>query len=92
MQERCEQLRLLLGRPVRLEEAEVALDDGVAVVRAVAAELAAPREAVRADLGSLAAGGLAVLRGCSRPFKCRFILRTYVVIIFYTTGAKFELV
>ena len=77
MQQRRQQLRLLLGRPVRLEEAEVALDDGVAVVRAVAAELAAPRKAVGANLGSLAAGGLAVLRRCSKPFKCRFQLRSH---------------
>ena len=90
VQERREQLRLLLGRPVRLEEAEVALDDGVAVVRAVAAELAAPREAVGADLGRLAAGGLAILRGGSKPFKCRFLLHAYEVIIVDTTGAKFE--
>ena len=85
VQERREQLRLLLGRPVRLEEAEVALDDGVAVVRAVAAELAAPREAVGADLGRLAAGGLAILRGGSKPFKCRFLLQAYEVIALLST-------
>lgn len=60
MQQRRQQLLLLLGRPVRLQEAEVALDDGVAVVGKVGAELAAPGEAVGADLSGLV-GGLAVL-------------------------------
>ena len=61
VQQRRQQLRLLLGRPVRLQEAEVALNHGVAVVGAVIAELASPGEAVGAYPGSLV-GGLAVLK------------------------------
>ena len=64
VQQRRQQLGLLLGRPVRLhlQEAEVALDDGVAVVGAVLAELAPSGEAVGAYPGSLVVGGLAVLQ------------------------------
>ena len=61
VQERGKELRLFLGRPVWLQEAEVTFDNGVAVMGAVVAELAAPGEAVGAYLGSLV-GGLAVLK------------------------------
>ena len=73
VQQRRQQLRLLLGRPVRLKEAEVALDDGVAVVGAVIAELAAPGEAVGAYPGSLV-GGLAVLKRYSTHSNATFYL------------------
>ena len=71
VQQRRQQLRLLLCCQVRLQEAEVALDHGVAVVGAVIAELAAPGEAVGAYPGSLV-GGLAVLKRYSSHSNATF--------------------